>query len=286
MTGPEHALTRTSLSHVSLRTADVAGMATFYGDQMGLVEDPNASPGDAVRLGWGHGHYALELISGPTGLDHVGFEVADAGGHEALGERLRHRGVDVVELGDAEGTLQVRDPDGNGVHLHGPVSRTGEHTADPGRRPLRIQHATLATASMEPMVEFYVGLGFQITDRMGESFTWLRSNVEHHSLAIVVAERGGGLDHYSYDLAEWEDFKVWCDRLTDRGVLVQWGPGRHGPGGNLFVFFDDPDSNHIELSAEMERFFDDRASYQPRVWDAGPTTVNLWGGQVPRWRTV
>jgi catechol 2,3-dioxygenase len=36
----------------------------------------------------------------------------------------------------------------------------------------------------------------------------------------------------------------------------------------------------------MERFFDHCAQYEPRVWNADPTTVNLWGGQVPRWRIV
>ncbi len=56
-----------------------------------------------------------------------------------------------------------------------------------------------------------------------------------------------------------------------------WGPGRHGPGNNLFVMFDDPEGNHVELSAEMERFYDDRAEYRPRTWAVGPRTVNLWG---------
>jgi catechol 2,3-dioxygenase-like lactoylglutathione lyase family enzyme len=232
-----------------------------------------------VRLGWGRGHHALELLPGPAGLDHVAFEVADAGGPGALVQAL-----DAEEL--ADGVLQVRDPDGNAVRLHGPVSRAGEHCADPGRRPIRVQHATLATAAMEPMVDFYVGLGFRITDRMADGFTWLRSTVEHHSIAVVDVGRSGGLDHYSFDLGSWEDFKCWADRLTDLGVTVQWGPGRHGPGNNLFLFFDDVDGNHIELSAEMERFFDERARYEPRVWEAAPTTVNLWGGQVPRWRAV
>ena len=286
MTTATSPLRRTSLSHVALRTPDVEAMSQFYARTMGLIAEPSHNPDGRVQLGWGQGHHALELIPGPAGLDHVAFEVADAGGHETVAERQRDRGVPVVELNDAAGTLEVTDPDGNAVRLHGVVPRGGEHTADSGRRPLRIQHATFATASMEPMVDFYVGLGFTITDRMDKGFTWLRSNVEHHSIAIVDTGRSGGLDHYSWDLAEWEDFKTWADRLTDLGVTVQWGPGRHGPGGNLFVFYDDLDGNHIELSAEMERFFDDRAHYEPRTWDAAPSTVNLWGGQVPRWRTV
>jgi catechol-2,3-dioxygenase len=136
------------------------------------------------------------------------------------------------------------------------------------------------------MIDFYLALGFRLTDRMGGVFAWLRSNVEHHSVAVVDTGVSGGLDHYSFDLDSWDDFKVWADRLTDRGIQVQWGPGRHGPGNNLFLFFDDLDGNHIELSAEMERFFDGSADYAPRIWKPDPSTVNLWGGQVPSWRNA
>jgi catechol-2,3-dioxygenase len=279
----EHRLSKTSLSAVGLRTPDVAGAARFYERVVGMVAEPGAD--GAIRLGWGSGHHALELLPGnEPGLDHVALEVGDEGGAAAIAERLRQQGVEVEEHGPD--VFAVRDPDGNAVRLHGPVARTGEHVADAGRRPIRVQHATLATADMEPMVAFYVALGFRVTDRMAGGFTWLRSTIEHHSIAIVDVGRSGGLDHYSFDLGSWEDFKTWADRLTDLGVAVQWGPGRHGPGNNLFLFFDDPDGNHVELSAEMERFFDDRATYEPRIWDAAPTTVNLWGGQVPRWRDV
>ena len=284
MPSPEIPLRRTSLSKVGFRTPDVQAMITFYARTMGLVVDAQASSPDAVSLGWGHGQPVLELLHGPAGLDHIALEVEDSGGQEALGARLQARGVAVSALGDALESLEVRDPDGNRVRLHGPIDRRGEHTADPGRRPLRLQHATFATGAMEAMIDFYVGLGFTVTDRMGDVFTWLRSNVEHHSVAVVDVGRSDGLDHYSYDLATWEDFKVWADRLTDRGIPVQWGPGRHGPGNNLFLFVDDPDGNHVELSAEMERYLDDRVSYEPRLWEAAPTTVNLWGGQVPLWR--
>jgi catechol 2,3-dioxygenase len=47
--------------------------------------------------------------------------------------------------------------------------------------------------------------------------------------------------------------------------------------------FDDPAGVHIELSCEMERFWDERASYEPRRWEPGPLTINLWG-PAPAWR--
>ena len=285
MSSPGGTLSRTLLSHVALRTPDVEDRATFYERVLGLVRH---EAGDGcTRLGWGTGHHALELHAGEAGLDHVAFEVGDPGGTTALAARLRADGLSVEERQGEPEAIEVRDPDGNRVRFHGRVARTGEHSADPGRRPVRVQHATLVTADLEPMVAFYLRLGMRLTDRMGGEFAWLRTHVEHHSLAIVqAADTTGGLDHFSFDLDGWADFKVWADRVSDLGVTVQWGPGRHGPGNNLFLFIDDPDGNHIELSAEMERFFDDRADYAPRIWRAGPSTVNLWGGQVPQWRTT
>ena len=61
------------------------------------------------------------------------------------------------------------------------------------------------------------------------------------------------------------------------------GPGRHGPGNNLFVMFDDPAANRIELSCEMERYWDELADYTPRQWHPGVKTINLWG-VAPSWR--
>jgi catechol 2,3-dioxygenase-like lactoylglutathione lyase family enzyme len=172
------------------------------------------------------------------------------------------------------------------VQFHGPVQRQGENAADTGRRPVKYQHITLATTDVPRMVAFYTGvIGFRISDQLADGrFAWLRSNRDHHTLAIVQTGVSGDIDHYSFDLAEWEDFKAWCDRLTDENVEVAWGPGRHGPGNNLFVFFDDPAGNHIELSAEMEKFHDDRATYVARRWEPIPNSVNLWGGQLPTWR--
>ncbi|WP_280384621.1 VOC family protein [Nocardia wallacei] len=295
-TEPRHAgaLRRTAVSHLGMRVPDVAALTEFYGRVLGLAPHREL-PGGGMRLGWGTGHHVLDLLPGDPALDHFGFEVTEPGGLERLGERLRAAGVAVDRLDEAfldessgapQGLAAV-DPDGNRVHFHGPVRRAGEHAADTGRRPIRYQHLTLATTDVSRMVEFYCGaVGFRISDQLADGkFAWLRSNRDHHTLAVVAAGRPG-LDHYSYDLAEWQDFKSWCDRLTEQEVDVVWGPGRHGPGNNLFVFFDDPAGNHVELSAEMEKFHDDRVTYPPRQWDPVPRSVNLWGGQLASWRST
>lgn len=288
-------LRRTSVSHIGFQVPDPEAAADFYERVLGLQRHDEL-PGGRLRLGWGSGHHVLDLAEGPQGLLHYGFEVRDDDGLAGIRERLTAAGTAFERLGDeavdeavgAVDGIAVMDPDGTEVHFHSAVRRGGEHSGDTGRRPIKFQHTTIGTADVPRFVEFFVGtVGFRISDQLQNGrFCWMRSDRDHHTLAVVDVGRGGDIDHYSYDLAEWEDFKAWCDRLTDLEVPVQWGPGRHGPGNNLFVFFDDPAGNHVELSAEMEKFHDDRVEYVPRRWEPKPETVNLWGGQTPRWRKL
>ncbi|MFB2587029.1 VOC family protein [Herbiconiux liukaitaii] len=286
-------LRRTAVSHIGFSVPDLAAAEDFYSRVLGMSRHAVLADG-TVRLGWGAGHHVIDLSEGPQGLTHYGFEVRDTNGLDGIRERLTARGVafddlDPAVVDDAVGEpdgIVVIDPDGTPVHFHSAVRRHGENAADTGRRPIKFQHTTLGTSDIPPMIEFFVNtIGFRISDQLSDGrFCWLRSDRDHHTLAIVNVGGGGDIDHYSYDLAEWEDFKSWCDRLTELDVPVAWGPGRHGPGNNLFVFFDDPAGNHIELSAEMEKFHDDRVVYVPRRWTPVPETVNLWGGQTPTWR--
>jgi catechol 2,3-dioxygenase-like lactoylglutathione lyase family enzyme len=277
------ALSRTTTSHLALRVPDVAEARAFYTRIVGLqVHDDLAEGG--VRLGWGAGHHVLDLLPGPKGLDHLAFEVFEPALLDALAEALGAAGRRVDDSGDAG--VETQDPDGNRIRFHGPVDRAGEAFGGGARRPVRYQHATLATADLPAMLDFYVGLvGFRLSDLMGDEFGWLRSSADHHTLA-AVASGGQGLDHFSFDVTGWGDLLTWCDRLTAEGVDVTWGPGRHGPGNNLFIMFDDPAGNHIELSAEMEQFHDEQADHPVRRWRPVPRSINLWGGQLAAWRTT
>lgn len=288
-------LSDTAVSHIGLTVPDIDATEKFYLRVLGLVRQTELPNG--VRLGWGpHGHHVVDLFQGPKGLAYYGFEVRDENGIAGLRGRLFEAGVEFADMNPEDITapagmpegITFTDPDGTRVHFHSQVQRQGETTSDSGRRPVKFQHTTLGTSDVARMVEFYTTIvGFRISDQLRDgNFCWLRSDKDHHTLAVVFTGKGGDLDHYSYDLAEWEDFKAWCDRLTVLNVDVAWGPGRHGPGNNLFVFFNDPAGNHIELSAEMEKFYDDRVNYLPRVWNPIPNSVNLWGGQLPRWRKV
>jgi len=267
------------MSHVSLLTPDPTKLSRFYTRVLGMSCVPGCRDG-VVRLGWGRGHYAVELVRGAAGLGHFAFEISDADVRAELDGRIKAAGL-TVERFDGEGSLpdaiSLTDPDGNQIRFHGEVDRSGEYSY--GLRPDRIQHIGLATPDVTRMLKFYVDvLGFRVSDVMGDDeFVWLRSDHLHHSLALVRRQNQRGLDHYSFDIAGWSEFKTWCDHLARQDVSVVWGPGRHGPGNNLFIMFRDSEGFLLEFSAEMELYWDDVTRQDPRRWQYVGRSVSLWG---------
>ncbi len=60
-------------------------------------------------------------------------------------------------------------------------------------------------------------------------------------------------------------------RMKDAGYPIQWGPGRHGPGNNLFNYFIDPFGVVIEYTAEVEQVDEQLpASLAPRTGSGRP----------------
>lgn len=274
------------LSHLALRSTDVTKASEFYVDHLGMTLAP--TPDDGALLGWGLGDPVLELIgAAQPQLDHFALEIPDRRELDTVAVRLQQQGVEpgpVPDDGRHPDGFSIVDPDGRRVEFHGRIDRSGERSAATGWRPRRLQHITLATQSHARTLDFYeTVLQMKVSDRMGDVFSWLRCGTEHHTVAIVESDADVLVDHFSFDLDGWGDFKTWCDRLGAAGVEVDWGPGRHGPGNNLFVMISAPDAYHVELSAEMESYLDDSATYAPRVWSAEPRSVNLWGA-VPSWR--
>ena len=177
----------------------------------------------------------------------------------------------------------VRDPDGNLI-LFG-LDPTPAEAIVTSRGPLKapLQHLTLATLDPEAIERFYTGiLGFltsdYVRDAEGNILTcWMRSNHEHHTLACFRHKRQG-IDHHSYEAGDWALIKDWCDRMGARRIPIMWGPGRHGPGNNIFIFIEDPDLNWIEISAELEVVYD----RLPKDWPHEEYSLNSWGRGILR----
>ncbi|WP_375392801.1 VOC family protein, partial [uncultured Sphingomonas sp.] len=106
----------------------------------------------------------------------------------------------------------------------------------------------------------------------------LRCSHEHHSLAMFQTAEAR-LDHHCLEAGDWGLIRDWGDHFAGEHIPLKWGPGRHGPGNNLFMFIHDLDGNWIELSAELEQVAPDRAVGD---WLHEERTLNSWGAGLLR----
>lgn len=272
------------LAHVALRSPDPERLAVYYERNVGLVRT-GVGDDDAIRLTTDSHSHCLELHPGDVRLDHVAFEVRDL---DAAAAALR-RGPSGVELRavDAAGyaaAAAFTDPEGNTIRL---VEGTAASQAVPAgsrvSRPRKLGHIGVRGRDLHGLVAFYTdNLGFRLSDWIGEQVVFLRCNPDHHAL-VFVAEPAtvSSMHHMAYEVPSFEGFSTQADMLAANGVSVGWGPGRHAPSRNYFMYFDDDDGNRIEWMAGVRLIYDDEG-HQPQVFDpAVPTTWNVWGPLPP-----
>jgi catechol 2,3-dioxygenase len=109
-------------------------------------------------------------------------------------------------------------------------------------------------------------------------------DTDHHGIALVEAGKEE-LHHYAFELENWGAIERYADRLAFQGRSLVWGPGRHGPGRNLYTYLPDPDNTIVEAYADLLVVPDD-ANYRPIDWSMrGNDALNLWGPMPPaEWR--
>lgn len=123
-------------------------------------------------------------------------------------------------------------------------------------------------------------MGLELTDRSA-AMAFLRCNSDHH--AVVLAEaRVNTLNHVSFLHGDTEQMMRASGKMRDAGFPIGWGPGRHGPGDNVFLYFVDPFGIVVEHTAEVLQVDDAYRTGRPEdwVWPAGRT--DQWGICPPK----
>ena len=82
------------------------------------------------------------------------------------------------------------------------------------------------------------------------------------------------------EVDDWAVFKRLGDTLRGHGRQLVWGPGRHGPGGNLFTYHGDLNGTLVEYFADILRV-EREESYQWKDWSDIPEWNNIWGPMPP-----
>ena len=179
-------------------------------------------------------------------------------------------------------SVSLNDPDGRLLRFS-----IGEASALSGATNLptaRLQHYAVRSPRPQELADFYSRhLGFTISDRVQDaqgdlSAVFLRTNAEHHALAIFRSPECR-FDHFSCETEDWHELRVWADRMAEVRVPMAWGIGRHGPGNDTFFMVKDPDGNLAEISCDLENCAEDRPA---GIWPHEARTLNLWGAAIMR----
>ena len=148
--------------------------------------------------------------------------------------------------------------------------------SDDRNRPIQLTHAVLNSTDREACVRFAEQVfGFKISDRTA-FMSFLRCNRQHHAVAYVKADICS-LNHMAFEMPNLEAVMLGIGRMRDHKVPLVWGPGRHGPGNNVFGYFVAPFGGIIEYTSEVNLVDDDYPVGKPEDWTWPPGRVDQWG---------
>jgi catechol 2,3-dioxygenase len=278
------------LDHIRLDSDDPARLAAFYHEALGMAPTPLA---DRTILLQGNERRIVIGRGAPGAQPYSAFALPDPVRLDRAARELAARGVARLPSPTplfADGAFAVADPDGRLIVLGIPrhdlaCDRASDLAA--ARLPGRLQHVVVASCDLPPMLRFYEEiLGFVVSDYVldGEGVErvptvgFFRCNEEHHSFAVFRCPETRP-DHHSYEAESWNALRDWADHMASLRIPLWWGPGRHGPGNNLFFMVKDPHGYLIEISAELERVPD---GVEKRSWKHEERTLNLWGAGFMR----
>jgi catechol 2,3-dioxygenase-like lactoylglutathione lyase family enzyme len=239
------------------------------------ARDPAATASYWADLLGGEAEDGAVLLGGDTRIDLV------EGGGEALAEERFEAGGELFcaaeaagATRDSDGSALLTDPDGWRLRLSA-VDEVGPLTVEGPT----LSHCTLGSPSPPRQRAFYEDLLFLLSDQLGDVFCWLRPNPVHHSLAFS-ANAEVGIHHIAVELPDSAAFIRAIDRVVANGVKLEFGPGRHMVGGNLFAYFRDRYGIRWELCAEMGRLAPDRPPGLLTAEDRA-RSVNTFGPPPP-----
>ena len=257
------------LRSVELAVPRLEEAAQFLEKTWGLA--PVAAAGSQRNFRATGGHPAvLSLEEGEPAIRAFVFS-GDADEVGAVAARARQH---ACLLKAAAGSAEVQGPEGQVYRF-----LAGEKALPEVRdaaKPLRITHVVLNTPARETCERFAVDvLGFAVVDRT-RHMTFVRCNRKHHGLAFAHAE-SASLNHSAFEVPSLEAVMRGIGRMHDAGFDAVWGPGRHGPGNNVFGYFIAPWGGVIEYTAEISEIGEDHRVGSPEDWQWPAGRIDHWG---------
>jgi catechol-2,3-dioxygenase len=291
---PDPLVRSTKLGFVGFQSSDVERLVAYYLDVLEL--ELVARAGTTAYLAAEPNHHCVVIESGGSrGRTQLGLQID--GPLEDARERLAAAGLSCEQRHDpmpgVAGSLVVKEPGGTPIHLY-PSQAQRAAPASVGLRPSKLGHMASVTEDLYSLQTFYQEvLGFRWSDSLVDIVAWLRCGPDHHSINFFVQPGPTDLHHIAFEMRDITHLKDMLDQLAKHDYRLEWGPGRHGPGHNIFSYHRDPDGNLIECFTEMDIIVDQQTGRLyprpwhetepqfPMVWAPSEAAANAWGPVSP-----
>lgn len=257
------------LRAVELNVVDVPQAAEFLVRTWGL-RDAGAAGGTRYFRGTADHPYIVSL----TGAKQPGLAAITFAGRPDEVEKREGRKFTGLDAPGGGSGVEIEGPEGQRYRFitDSPVS------ASPAERdrPIELSHVVLNTKDWEKSERFAVEtLGFQVSDRT-RMMRFVRCNRKHHAIAYVNSDISS-LNHIAFEMRDIDAVMNGIGRLREAGHACTWGPGRHGPGNNVFGYFIAPFGAVIEYTAEVGEVDDAYRVGGPDDWTWPPGRMDHWG---------
>ena len=273
----------TNLRGLILKSTKIEEATEFYETLWGLKKIDSQQGNSAFFEATGDEEFILGLVpDNRRGIETIRFALASPEEVDSSFAELKASGQKLLDKPDMLSIpgeyygFHLQDLDGTKIELSASNKNQKNKEKDPFS-PQRLSHLVLNSPDNVVLTDFYINcLGLKLADwYKGDLFFFLRCNQQHHVLGIERSDNSS-LNHVAFHVEDLDAMMRRIGVMTNAGHKPLWGPGRHGPGGNCFCYFEGPDSFVLELTSELIEVPKDE-DWTPKEWIPGPENANVWG---------
>jgi catechol 2,3-dioxygenase-like lactoylglutathione lyase family enzyme len=277
-------------AHATLATPDLARQIDYFTQVAGLVlaERENGRAYLATKLG----DLVVQLEKADAArCARLAFQVAPDADFDELRRGVEAEGLRCEVRNDPSPgiakMLAFEDPKGTVCEVFATQTPIANNQPVAGIGPLKLGHLAYVVDDPKRFADFYTHvLGFRVSDWIADWFVFLRCGPDHHTINFVRGKRTQ-MHHIAFELKDWAHIQTACDFLGSKNIPIIWGPGRHGPGHNVYTYHRNPDDQIVEMFTELDKMLDESIGHfdprpwhrdkpqKPKVWTEYPTDV--WG---------
>ena len=275
--------------HATFETPDLERQIDYFTQVTGLVlaERQNGRAYLATKVG----DLAVQLEKGEVSrCARLAFQVAPGTefndirrGIEAEGLRCEARNDTSPGIPKA---VAFEDPKGTVIEVYAEQTPlAGKQASVPGIGPLKLGHLAFVVDEPKRYADFYAKvLGFRVSDWIADWFVFMRCGPDHHTVNFVRGKTVK-MHHVAFELRDTAHLLAACDFLGAKKIPIIWGPGRHGPGHNVYIYHRNPDDQIVETFCELDKMLDEKLGYfDPRPWHGDrPQKPKVWKMPTDVW---